>query len=32
MNVDIPKSKQEKQAQRQEAMVNGGEPVLIAAR
>jgi hypothetical protein len=32
MNVDIPKSKVEKRVQRQEAMVNGGEPVLVAAR
>ena len=32
MNVDIPKSKLEKRVQRQEAMVNWGEPVLIAAK
>ncbi|AXC13396.1 hypothetical protein ACPOL_4119 [Acidisarcina polymorpha] len=32
MNVAIPPSKLEKRVERQEAMLHGGEPVLIAAR
>jgi hypothetical protein len=32
LNVHVPRTRLEKQVQRQEAMLGGGQPVLIAAR